>query len=84
MPHIPAYSIAGVELSGYVTELPIPDHATALSKARQEAAASTRELNLSQLARRAEEIIAERRRCVVVPAGAVEAMLKAGISIQMN
>lgn len=83
-PSLLAHSIAGEELSGFVSEVPIPDQAMALSKAQHEATAASQPLAQQQLARRATDIIDERRRCVVVPAEALQALLRAGISVNIG
>lgn len=61
-----------------------PDQAQAFQLAQQAAIAANLQLDQAELARRATEIIAERQRCVVVPVGPLQQLLRAGISINMS
>lgn len=62
----------------------VPDHARAIAMARHEATTAGQQLTQQQLVRRAEEIMGERRRCVVVPAAAMQALLQARWKIDMS
>lgn len=83
-PSLLTHSIAGEELSGFVSEVPIPDQAMAPSKAQHEATTASQPLTREQLERRAANIIDERRRCVVVPVEALQGLLRAGISVNIG
>lgn len=83
-PTPPLCSIAGREFTGRAIQLPIPNQAAALARATAEAGAAGEQPTQQQLARRAAEHIAERRRCVVVPVQVLRLLLQARVSIIMG
>ncbi|KAI7843377.1 hypothetical protein COHA_002975 [Chlorella ohadii] len=78
------YRIAQHVFAANVIVEEAPDQARAMQLAQQQAAAAKQRLGQDQLARRAEAIMAERQRRVVVPAGALQQLLRAGVSIIMH
>ncbi len=83
LPFVPSRIARHVFAANVIVE-EAPDQARALQLAQQQATAANQHLSQDELAHRAEAIMAERQRRVVVPAGALQQLLRAGVSIIMQ
>lgn len=83
-PTYPACSIPPPKrttLQGPVRILPAPTRAELEAEANQDAAAAGRVLSAAALALRADELAAQHRRCVAVPAATIIALMRSGVAM---